>query len=79
MEVELCFESEHPSSSLVELHQKYVEGLASTATLLRNEDIARSKRCTISSLLALNTHGRDIISGLSGHGVTSSKDFEWIR
>ncbi len=71
-----------PSSSLSYLsdhHQSYNAGLASTASLLKIETLLPSKRCVISSLLTLDIHNRDVISGLIAGRVSSNTDFEWTR
>ena len=79
MEVELCLRKPSPLSYLKVHHQSYVENLALTASLLKNETLLPAKRCVIASLLTLDLHNRDVFSALIANGVVSNRNFEWTR
>ena len=79
MDVEMCLARQSSYSYLVDHYQGYMAGLASTASLLKNETLLPSKRIVISSLLTLDIHNRDVIAALIEGKVSSNTDFEWGR
>ena len=78
-EVERCLSSESPVSELKQLNQTWISHIKDLTKACEKEGVTPLKQVVLSSLLTLDVHCRDVCQRLHVEGVTTIRDFEWIR
>ncbi|KAI9217055.1 dynein heavy chain, N-terminal region 2-domain-containing protein, partial [Blastocladiella britannica] len=65
------------SSGLMAYKQVCVKQLEKIAELVRG-DLSTMARFTLSALIVIDVHARDVVGQLAESGITSTQDFEWL-
>ena len=53
--------------------------LADIVAMVRGADLARALRKTLSAMITIDVHARDVMHGLRDEGVNSPESFAWQR
>ncbi|EAX96982.1 Dynein heavy chain family protein [Trichomonas vaginalis G3] len=76
--VEAALQSGNPEEGLIEVNKETEENLATLAKFVRL-DLTDLERTTISALITMDVHSRDIITDMIKMKVSNINDFEWFK
>ena len=77
--METCLQNPTSLNQLGSLHNEWLCHLETLTILCASEELAISQRQTLTALLTLGVHKRDVIQSLMLKKVKNESEFEWIR